>query len=172
MSTSNVGAIPPTVVTPPRTVESYRIPSLGYRIVVAALRLVPLFVVLVGLPVAALLYLQSRSIELPVSVTTVVVFGIAMCAMSTARYVSRPTRAYGPVSIASALVTLTFLLVLLIQSTYQFGVPETSATIAVTYTRLVEVLLLVPLFSLLASIVTTVEDLRSPGERLPFDFPP
>jgi hypothetical protein len=173
MSTPGVTAtVPPVVAGPARTIESYRIPSLGYRIVVAAVRLVPLVVVLVGLPVAALTYLQSRSLSLPVSVDTVMAYGIALCAISTARYIAKPTRAYGPISVASSVVTLAFLVTLLLQSTYNFGVPQTSAVISLTYRDLIEVLLAVPVFSLAAGLVTTIQDLRSPYERLPFDFPP
>lgn len=165
-------SLPPPVSSLPHAAEAYHIPSLGYRIVVATLRLVPLIVVLVGIPVAALTYLQSRSITLPVSINTVLVYGVLLCAMSTARYILRPTRAYGPVSMATAAVTIVFFLTLLVQSTYHLGVPQSTAVISVTYTDLIEILLVVPVLALVAGLVTTIEDLRSPTERLQFDFPP
>lgn len=172
MSTAQVSLGVPTVSEPPRTVEAYRLPSLGYRIVVAAIRLVPLVLVLVAFPVAVLTYLASRSIVLPVSIPTVTVFGLAICAASTARYLARPTRAYGPTSMLTASLEIAYLLTLLLQSTYRFDVPQSSVTISVTYSRLLEILLAVPALWLGASIVTTVEDFRSPTERFPFDFPP
>jgi hypothetical protein len=167
-----VTAIPPISEGPVPTIESYRIPPLGYRIVVAAVRLVPLVVALIGLPVAALTFLQSHSIALPISIDTLMFYAIAICAISTARYIAKPTPWYGPISLASAAVTLAFLLTLLLQATYQFGVPQTSASISVTYRDLIEVLLVIPILSLAASLVTTLEDSRSPSERLPYDFPP
>lgn len=163
------------MTTPPtRLVDaaSYRIPSLGYRILAGGLRLVPLLVVLVGLPVAVLTFLSAHGIALPVSILTVEVAGILISVLSTVRYVLRPTRAYGPASLATSAVTVGYLIVLWEQSTYRLAVPGTSATISVGYGLLIELLLLAAAFGLAASLVTTVEDFRSPGERLPFDFPP
>jgi hypothetical protein len=151
---------------------TYRLPSFGYRILAGAARLVPLVVVLVGLPVAALDYLASRSISLPVSVATVTAYGIAISALSTARYIVKPTRAYGPVSMAASAVALAYLFTLWLQATYRISVPNSSVSISVGFVELVDLLLLVPTLALLAGLLTAVEDLRSPTERLAFDFPP
>lgn len=150
----------------------YHVPSLGYRILAGGLRLVPLLVLLVAVPVAALDLLSAHGIALPVSILTVEVGGILLSVLATVRYVVRPTRAYGPVSLLMSIVTVAYLLVLWAQSTYRIAIPGTSATIAVSYATMIVLLLVVAVFGLAAAVVTTIEDGRSPGERLPFDFPP
>ncbi|HTT72875.1 MAG TPA: hypothetical protein VMG99_01805 [Thermoplasmata archaeon] len=149
----------------------YRIPSLGTRILLGGLRLVPMLVLLVGVPAALLAYLASRGISLPVSVLTVSAFGIALAALGTARYIARPTAAFGPLTVATSAVGAAYLVVLLAASPYRLTVPGTSAGFALGYAGLVLVLLAVPAFGLASGAVTTIEDLKHPGERLPFDFP-
>jgi hypothetical protein len=150
----------------------YRIPSLGWRITVAALWLIPLMVVFIGLPVAALVFLQSNSIALPLSIVAVTIAGAVIIALSTARYIGKPTRLYGPLSVASSAFVLIYVLYILGQSTYAFQLPGSDFTLHLSYTTLVELLLLVPILSLGAGVATTVEDARAPRERLPYDFPP
>jgi len=154
------------------TPEAYQVPSLGYRILAGAARLVPLLVVLVGMPVAVLQYLAAHQVSLPVSVVTVSVFGITISVLSTARYVAKPTRAYGPLSMATSAVAFAYLFTLWLQATYRISVPNSAMTISVGYAELVDLLLLVPALALVAGFLASVEDLRSPTERLPFDFPP
>jgi hypothetical protein len=163
-----VSAPPPPV---PRPATS-SVPSLGYRILAGGTRLIPLLVALVLLPVAVLTFLRSHGVTLPVSIVTVEVAGVVISVLSTLRYILRPTSAYGPLSVATSSVTVGYLLVLWVQSTYRFALPNSSVAIAVDYSRLVELALIVPLLALAAGLVTTVEDLRHPGERLPFDYPP
>lgn len=157
--------------TPPPVV-GYRIPSLGYRILAGGLRLLPLIVLLVGLPDAALAFLQSHGIQLPLSILTVTVAGLAIAVLSTARYILKPTAAYGPLSIAVSLVTIAYLLTLYLIATFVLALPGHAISIGLGVTGIVGLLLLVPTLSLCAGIVTTVEDLRHPRERLPFDYPP
>jgi hypothetical protein len=152
--------------------EAYHVPSLGYRVLAGALRLVPLVILLVGLPVAVLTYLASHQISLPVSIATVTIFGIAIAALSTARYISKPTPAYGPLSMATSAVTLAYLFTLWLQATYRIAVPNSAVTISIGYVELIDLLLLIPALGLIAGMITTVEDLRSPTERLPFAYPP
>jgi hypothetical protein len=156
--------------TPPTL--GYRIPSLGWRITVGALRMIPLIILLVGLPAAALGFLASHSIPLPLSIAAVTIAGAVLVALSTARYIARPTGFYGPLSIASGAFVLGYLLYILSRSSYLFHVPGTDVTVGVSFTQLVELLLLVPALALASGVVTTIEDARSPRERLPFDFPP
>jgi hypothetical protein len=151
--------------------ESYHVPSLEFRILASALRLVPLLILFVGIPVAILEYLSSRQISLPVSVATVEFFGVAIAILSTARYIAKPTAAFGPVSMATSVVTLAYLFTLWLQATYRIAVPSSSVTISVGYADLVALLILVPALALIAGLLTSIEDLRSPRERLPFDFP-
>jgi len=150
----------------------YRIPSLGYRILAGGLRLLPLLVLLVGLPDAALAFLQSHGIHLPLSILTVTVAGIAIAVLSTARYVFKPTVAYGPLSVATSAVTIAYLLTIFVTSTYVFNVPQHAIAIGIGVMGLIGLLLIAPALSLVAGLVTTIEDVRTPRERLPFDYPP
>jgi hypothetical protein len=149
----------------------YHVPALGYRIIISGLLLVPAIVLLVGFPVAALAFLQTHNIALPIPIATVALFGFAIAILIAARYVAKPTRLFGPLSIATSVVGLLYLVVLYFQATYQFSLPNANASIAITYLRLIELLMLVPAFTIAAGVVTTVEDFRAPTERLPFDFP-
>ena len=150
----------------------YKIPSLGWRIAVGALRLIPMVLLFVGLPGALLAFLMSNGITLPLSILTVTVFGILICALVTARYIAKPTVVYGPLAIAVAVVTLLYLRVILAAASYTFTLPNSDFALTLNYLELIELLLIVPTLALAAGIVTTVEDFRTPRERLPFDFPP
>ncbi|HTT15656.1 MAG TPA: hypothetical protein VMG81_07795 [Thermoplasmata archaeon] len=150
---------------------SYRIPSLSYRILVGALWLVPTVILLVGLPAAVLASLGSRGISLPFSVVTVSVFGFGIAVLGAARSIGKPTRLYGPLSIALGAVEAIYLLVLLRASPYVLSLPGTGATLGIGYASLILALLVVPLLSIAAGSVTTLEDARHPRERLPFDYP-
>jgi hypothetical protein len=156
---------------PPANV-GYRVPSLGWRITMASLRLIPLVLLFIGLPVAALEFLESNSIPIPLSIVVVTVAGAVITALSTARYIAKPTRLYGPLSIASGAFVLVYVLYILGQSTYTVQLPGSNVTLHLAYTTLIELLLLVPALSLGAGIVTTIEDARAPRERLPYDYPP
>jgi hypothetical protein len=158
--------------TPAPRPEAYQVPSLGYRILAGGGRLVPLLVVLVGIPVAGLEYLAAHQVSLPISIVTVAGYGVAISVLSTARYVAKPTRAYGPLSMATSVVAFSYLFTLWLQATYRISVPNSAMTISIGYVELVDLLLLVPALALVAGLISSVEDLRSPTERLPFDFPP
>lgn len=155
---------PPTV--------GYQVPSLGWRILGGALRLVPLVVLLVGLPVAALTFLQSHGISLPIPIRTVEYAGIAITALIVARYIAKPTVAYGPLCIATAAFALGYLYVLFLDATYRLAIPGASVAISITYSDLILLLMLGPALALVAGVLTTVEDAGASKERLPFDFPP
>ncbi len=158
--------------SPPPAHLGYRVPSLGWRITVASLRIIPLMLLFIGLPAAALSFLASHSIPIPLSILVVTVAGALITAVSTARYVAKPTRLYGPLSVLSSVIVVAYVLYILGNSTYAFTLPNTNATLHVQYTELIELLLIVPALTLAAGIVTTVEDARTPTERLPYDYPP
>lgn len=151
---------------------SYHIPSLGWRILGGALRLIPLIVLLVGLPVAALTFLQSHGIALPIPIATVEAAGIAITALVVARYILKPTALFGPLSIATSALTLGYLYSILLDATYRLTIPNVDIGIAIGYRNLILILLIVPSLGLAAGILTTIEDVTAPRERLPFDYPP
>jgi hypothetical protein len=150
----------------------YRIPGLGWRISVGALGLIPMVLLLVGLPAAALAFVTSHGVALPITVLTVTVFGVVICALATARYVAKPTWLFGMLAMATAAVTLAYLWVILGAAAVTLSPPNSDFSLRVDYRELIELALLVPGLSLASGLVTALEDLRSPQERLPFDFPP
>ncbi len=156
---------------PPRPI-GYRIPSLSYRILAGGLRLLPLIVILVGIPVALLTFLSTHGLHVPISILTVTVAGLAISVLSTARYILKPTRAYGPLSMAVSVVTILYLLTFFLAATLVFGLPQHGISVGIGVEGVIGLLLLVPGLGLAAGIVTTIEDVRSPRERLPFDYPP
>ena len=66
-----------------RTNLGFRIPGLGWRITLGALRMIPLVLLLVGLPAALLTYLSTNGVALPISILTVTIFGVVISALST-----------------------------------------------------------------------------------------
>ena len=159
----------PTAPTPEEL--GYRIPSLAYRILVAALRLILSFVVFVALPVAVLAYVHSRGVAIPISIAAVTTWGVLLLVLTAARYILKPTVAYGPLSIAVSGVFFAYLYYLVLLSPYRFVIPGGSASVAAGYSEFLEILMIVPAVEILAGILTTVEDAVHPGERLPFDYP-
>jgi hypothetical protein len=149
----------------------YRIPSLAYRILVAALRLIASFVLFVALPVAVLAYVHSRGLAIPISVAAVTTWGAVLLALTGARYILKPTVAYGPLSIAVAAVFFAYLYYLVLLSPYRFVLPGGSASIAAGYSLFLELLMIVPVVEMIAGVLTTIEDVAWPRERLPFDYP-
>jgi len=156
---------------PPRPI-GYSVPSLGYRILAGGLRLLPLIIVLVGLPVAALTFLTTHGLHVPISILTVTVAGLAIAVLSTARYVLKPTWMYGPLSMAVSAVTIAYLLTFFFAATLDFGIPQHGISVGIGVEGVIGLLLAVPALAFAAGLVTTIEDLRSPRERLPFDYPP
>ena len=150
----------------------YRLPSWGWRILGGALRLIPIVLVLVGLPVAILTFLQAHGISTPLPILTVELFGIVIAILSVARYIMKPTFLFGPLAMAVSAVTLFYLYLFYLHSTYVLTIPNANVAIGLTYTDLVLLLMIVPALTLVAAALTTVEDLHAPKERLPFDFPP
>jgi hypothetical protein len=149
----------------------YRIPSLGYRILVGALRLIPWVILLVGVPAGILAFASGYGVSLPVSILTVTAFGFTLAILGTVRYILKPTRLYGPISMAASGVAIAYLYILYLASPYRLSVPNTPATIGIGFGELVLLLMIVPALGLAAAMVTTYEDLRHPTERLPFDYP-
>jgi len=153
-------------------VTGYRLPSLGGRILGGALRLIPAVVLLIGLPVAVLSFLQVHGISLPFPIATVEAAGIAITVLVVVRYISKPTRAFGPLSVATAAVELVYLYVILLDATYRLTIPGVDVAISIGYRNLILLLMLVPGLALGAGVLTTIEDATAPKERFPFDFPP
>jgi len=148
-----------------------RIPSLARRLLFGGLMLVPLLVLWVGLPSAAVTTLGRYGVSSGISLLAVTVGGTILSVLGAARYVLRPTRAYGPVAALTSAATVAYLLALVPEAHATFSVSGT-VTLTVTYGTVLVLFALVPAIRLVSALVTTAEDGLHPGERLPFDFPP
>jgi len=152
---------------PPPT--SYRLPSMYGRAAVGMLLAVPYLLLYLGIPFAGLTYFESKGLPLPYPIDTLLGFGLALTALAVARYVTKPTRAFGPVSIVHAGVMLAYLLWLAANST--LTVSLAGGTFTLTYGMIFLAAAFAPLLGLAAALATTVEDAARPAERYPFDFP-
>jgi hypothetical protein len=171
VSAPAAAATPAPLPRPGPAPLGYQVPSLGWRILGGALRLVPMIVLFIGLPVGLFTFLQSHGITPPIPLATVEEFGIALSILITLRYILKPTAAYGPLAIATAAVSLLYLYLLLISATYVFSIPNADVTISVGYSELILLLMIGPALALTAGVLTLIEDVNRPKERLPFDYP-
>jgi hypothetical protein len=162
-ATAPAGSAPP--------VTGYIVPSLGWRILAGGLRLIPLAILLIGLPVAVLTFLAGYGIPPPIPLVIVELAGIALVALLTARYIAGPTIAYGPLAMATSGATIAYLYYLFERATYHFPIPGSGVTISIGYASLVLLLMIGPGLAFVAGALTFAEDWNHPKERLPFDYP-
>jgi hypothetical protein len=149
----------------------YRLPSWGWRILASGLRLIPLMVLLVGLPIALITFLSAHGVASPIPVETIELFGIALTVLGTLRYLLKPTAGYGPLCVATSGVGLLYLYVIYLASSYRIAIGSTGFAISISYGDLILLLMIGPALALVAGVLTTYEDAAHPKERLPFDFP-
>lgn len=156
---------------PPPSPPAYSAPSVARRVVVAVLVSIGFLVLLVAGPEYALRRLASADVGFttPLNEQIVIGYGLVVSMLYGLRSALRPSRAFGPLTILASLLGVAYLLYLSTVATFAVGVSETVVGVSVgTFVRL---LALVPLFGVLSGIVTTVEDVRHPGERLAVDYP-
>jgi hypothetical protein len=147
------------------------VPSLARRIVYASLRLVGLLIFFVAIPLGVLNLLAAHGIQSPVSLVAVSVVGILLAVVGAAATLLRPTRAYGPVALAGATLLFLYLLTLARNGVLSVAIGS-GATLHLGYGNAILLLAVMPVLTAIACVFTTWEDLRKPGERLPFDYPP
>jgi hypothetical protein len=148
----------------------FHVPSLTRRLIVGVLIGIGLFVVLVIVPLQVL----ARLSNLPVGFTTQVplgaieLSGTIIAVLYAARSVLRPTRAFGPVSVAGSLFSLLYLLYLAPLASVGVGVDRIG--VALVFGGLLTLLAVVPLLGMCAGVVATVEDFARPGERVRYEY--
>ena len=162
-----MSAVPPS--TAPSPVAN--IPPLSRRLVFGGLRFVGLAIVWAVLPYEVLTRLAGLGVDSSLDLTFIVEVGVFLAALGSVRYVLKPTVAYGPIGALGSALTALYLWTLS-QSASVSIAGSNQVTIALGYGTILALLAIVPIFGLAASLVTTVEDLHRPGERLPFDYPP
>lgn len=148
---------------------TYRIPSLARRLVVGV-AIAALVLVFVGVvPYEILTRLSAAGLATALPAQAVILGGLAFAAFAAARHIAKPTRAFGPVTIAGAAFSIGYLLFISQRATIAFSTHDTTVTLA--YGSVFVLLVVVPLLRLASGAFTTIEDARHPGERLPFDYP-
>lgn len=154
----------------PSTAPAARIPSLGRRAVLGALLLVPLLIVWVGIPYAALTTLHGLGVSSGLNLVTVSIVGALLAVLGAAKYVLKPTRAFGPVAVLASVTAAVYLLALSPYASFTVSIGKTG-TLSVTYGAILSLLAIVPGIRAVSALVTTIEDGLHPLERLPYDFP-
>ncbi len=163
---------PPTLFAPdsPTLSPVARVPGLAHRFAVSVALFVVALVVIAYLPYELLRRLEGTAVSIAVTPFEVLAVGAAMSLLLALRYLAKPTVAYGPMAMLTAAAGIAYLFWLAARATVAV-VPGHGVGITVTYGTVLELLAVAPLLSLLAAVVTTIEDLRHPGERLRFDYP-
>jgi hypothetical protein len=156
--------------TPPDP-STYSIPSARRRATIAVLYLIPGILLFVVLPYVGLTQLAKYGLSSGYSLGFLVIAGLSLAVLGSLRYYARPGRAYGPLSIAVSAGAVLYLLYLARSSTISFGIGD-SGTFSLSYGGMLLLFAIVPGIRIGSGVLTTIEDLTRPGERLPFDFPP
>lgn len=147
-----------------------RIPGLARRLVVGTSRFVGLAIALGWVPYEILVRLAAFHVVSGVPPDDLLVAGVGLAFLAAARYVAKPSRAYGPVAMLAGAAGVAYLLWLGAHATLVIA-PFSRVGLTISYGAVLDLLAIAPALRLVAGAVTTVEDLRRPGERLPFDFP-
>ena len=155
--------------TPPDP-ATYSIPGTGRRALMAGLLMIPSVLFYVAIPYVGLTELSRFGINTGYSLGFIVVLGLVLAALGAAAYFAKPTKAYGPLCIAGSVLAILYLLVLAGGSTLTIGVGG-SGTFTLLYGGMLTLFAVVPAIRIGSGVMTTLEDLLRPGERLPFDFP-
>ena len=145
------------------------IPSLSRRVAWACVRAALLLIAIVVVPWYLLNTLSGFGIGTPVPFVGLAVLGVAFAALGAVRYVSRPTRAFGPMTIAASLVSFAYLLYLIPIASIGFNHAD-NVSVAINFGRFLQYCLLAPAFGMAAGAVTTYEDFARPNERINYEY--
>jgi hypothetical protein len=148
----------------------YRLPGIPARVVGGVLVGVGLLALLVLLPYVLLTQISALGVVSSVTFGLVAVAGTILAAIGGARHALRPTRLFGPLGLATALVGIDYLL--LLRPVAVAALPPThGVAIAIGYGSVLLWALALPILALVSAAISTVEDFSRPGERLAYDFP-
>ncbi len=161
---------PTRVRSTPYDAQRYRIPSWGWRITLGVLRLAPLLLLFTAVPYVIFQILAAHGIHSPINFASVAIVGVLVSVLSAAAYVLKPTRAFGPVWMASSVVTMAYFLSFIPEASFSTGLPN-GGLFSVSYGSILLILAIVPGLRAVAGAFTTIEDIQRPTERLPWDFP-
>lgn len=166
---------PPVTAAPPAPPPAPRLPalpSIARRVLVGVGITVALLLLLVIVPlqvIARLNALSGAGFSLSLPNSDIVLYGVAVALLYGLRAAFRPSRAFGPLTIAASGVSVLYLLYLARHAT--FSVTGGDVGIQLGAGPFFMLLAIVPLFGVLSGIVTSVEDFARPGERLSYEYP-
>jgi hypothetical protein len=155
------GAPPAIPYTPPGVT--------GWRIAGATILTIVYFVLIGYVPFYLEQYASRYGISAPIAPAFLLGAGAVVAILSGLSVATKPTRAWGPVRVMSAGFDVIYILYLLQNPIYATSVRGFS--ISLTYTPILELFLIPPLIGLIAGVVTTLVDIRHPGERVQRQFP-
>jgi hypothetical protein len=145
------------------------IPSLGRRVAWAVVRAALLLIVIVVVPWYLLSRLSAYGIGTPVPILGLALLGGLFAGLGAVRYISRPTRAFGPMTIAASMVSIVYLLYLIPIASIGFSHAD-NVSVAIDFGRFLQYCLIVPVFGLASGSVTTYEDFARPRERINYEY--
>jgi hypothetical protein len=152
-----------------RPQRPYRLPTPGLRIAGAVLAAMAYGLLYLGWPYFAARVLGTYGLPFPYALPTVLLLGLGLTALAVARSLAKPTRAYGPVSVAYDAAVIAYLAWLATQATVSLAYSGIGITF--TFTDVLWILMVLPAVRLIADLLTTAEDATRPAERYAFDYP-
>lgn len=150
--------------------EPYRPPGVSGARIAGAISLTLVYFGFVGiLPYYLELYAKSYGLSAPINPTFLLVAGAIVSVLAGLSVATKPTRAWGPVRVMSAGFDVIYVLYLLQNPVYATTIHGFS--IALSYSRILELFLIPPAIGLLAGVVTSIGDIRHPWQRIQRQFP-
>lgn len=151
--------------------EWYQPPGVSGARIAGAVSLTILYFGLVGLlPYYLEQYAARYGLSAPIDPVFLLAAGAIVAILAGLSIATKPTRAWGPVRVMSAGFDIIYIFYLLQNPVYSTTIHGFSITL--TYTRILELFIIPPLIGLIAGVVTTIGDIRHPGERIHWQFPP
>jgi hypothetical protein len=147
----------------------YCLPPTGLRIAGAVLVAVAYGLLYLGWPYFAARILASYGLPFPYTLSTILLLGLALTALAVARSLAKPTRLFGPVSVAYDVAVVGYLAWLASQATVSLAYSGIGITF--TFTDVLLLLMVLPALRLIADLLTTAEDATRPTERYAVDYP-
>jgi hypothetical protein len=147
-------------------------PTFPWSVGKGVAKAVAMFFLIVLIPVELLSTVLAPSvipIKFPLSTSFLEYGGTAVAVFSGAATATFPTRVYGLFRFLSSLVKLLYLLALAVVGVIVIGVQSFSITFG--FSDLIYLFMIGTGLACLAGLITLYEDLRHPGDRLPYDFP-
>ena len=99
--------------------------------------------------------------------------GIVLSLLTGARHVAKATRWFGPIWFFRAVVKVGYVLLIAWNAILMASIGFSSGSVSIMfdYSGTIYLFLIGTSLAMIAALVTAYEDVKYPGERLPFDYP-